>query len=115
MSAAWFCWTAAAASRWLKGDTFTISDVYDVNPVSKETLAHLKMFTVMSTSVTSASNEADVEIWPPLILSGAQKTCHLSTGTDINDNTITYQGTPQTIQAAQAMVASKIACSEAQA
>ena len=80
----------------LKGDTFTISDVYDVNPVTKATLAHLKQFVVMSTSVTSASNEADVSIWPPLILSGAQKNCNLSSGTEINDNTVTYQGVAST-------------------
>ena len=88
--------SADAAGITVKGDTFTISDVYDVNPVSKATLAHLKMFTVMSTSVTSASNEADVSIWPPLILSGAQKTANLSSGTEINDNTVTWQGTAST-------------------
>jgi hypothetical protein len=68
--------------------------VYDVNPVSKEPLAHLKMF-VVKEDVTSASNEADVKIWPPIILEGAQKTCHLSTGT-IEDNAVTYQGTAST-------------------
>lgn len=78
-----------------KGDTFTISDVYDVDPVSKEALAHLKMFVVME-DVTLASNEGDVKIWPPIILSGAHKTCHLSTGTDINDNTVTWRGTAST-------------------
>lgn len=77
-----------------KGDTFTIADLYDVNPVSKEPLAHLKMFTVME-DATSASNEADVKIWPPIIVSGAQKTCHLSTGT-LEDNAVTYQGTAST-------------------
>lgn len=77
-----------------KGDTFTIADLYDVNPVSKEPLAHLKMFTVMA-DVTSASNEADVTIWPPIIVSGAQKTCHLSTGT-LEDNAVVYQGTAST-------------------
>ncbi len=86
--------SADAAGILKKGDTFTIADVYDVNPVSKETLPHLKMFTVME-DVTSASNEADVKIWPPIILSGAQKTAHLSTGT-IEDNVVTYQGTAST-------------------
>ena len=80
---------------WKAGDTFTISDVYDVNPVTKATLAHLKQFVILS-DATSASSEGDVSIWPPLILSGAQKTCHLSTGTDIDDNTVTYQGVAST-------------------
>ena len=77
------------------GDTFTISDVYDVHPVTKATLPHLKMFTVME-AATASSSETDVKIWPPIILSGAQKTCHLSTGTDIDDNTVTYQGAAST-------------------
>lgn len=87
--------TAAATSTFKKGDIITISDVYDVNPVSKATLAHLKQFTIMA-DATAASNETDLLIWPPIILSGAQKTCHLSTGTDLNDNTVTYIGTAST-------------------
>ena len=83
------------AGYWKKGDTFTISDLYDVNPVTKATLAHLKMFVVMEDGTTADTNQGDVKIWPPIILSGAQKTCHLSTGT-IDDNTITYQGVAST-------------------
>jgi hypothetical protein len=86
---------AAATSTVKAGDTFTISDVYDVNPVTKATLAHLKQFVVMS-DFTAASSEGDILIWPPIILSGAQKTCHLSTGTDINDNTVTWRGVAST-------------------
>lgn len=79
---------------WAKGDIFTISDVFDVNPVSKTTLAHLKQFVVMEDGATSGS-EGDVEIWPPIVLSGAHKTAHLATG-DIDGNTITYFGTAST-------------------
>jgi hypothetical protein len=79
---------------WKAGDTFTISDLYDVNPVTKAALPHLKMFTVMA-DATSASSEGDVTIWPPIITSGAQKTAHLSTGT-LEDNTVTYQGVAST-------------------
>jgi len=87
---------ANAAGILRKGDTFTLSDVYDVNPVSKERLAHLKMFTVTQ-DVTSASNEADVEIWPPLIVSGAQQTVALASGSSVLDGrTVTYQGTAST-------------------
>lgn len=88
--------SASAAGILKKGDTFTLSDVYDVNPVSKERLAHLKMFTVME-DVTSASNEADVKIWPPLIVSGAQQTVDLASGSSVLDGrTVTYQGTAST-------------------
>jgi len=83
-----------AAGYWKAGDTFTISDVYDVNPVTKATLPHLKMFTVMA-DATTAGNEADLTIWPPIIISGAQKTCHITTG-DIDNNTVTYQGVAST-------------------
>lgn len=78
-----------------KGDTFTIADVYDVNPVTKATLAHLKQFTVMEDAV-GVGSECDLKIWPSIILSGAQKTCHLSTGTDLNDNEITFRGAAST-------------------
>lgn len=87
--------TAAATSTFKQGDTFTISDVYDVHPITKARLAHLKMFTVMA-DATAASNETDLSIWPPIILSGAHKTCDLATGTDIDDNTVTYQGAAST-------------------
>jgi hypothetical protein len=82
------------AGYWKQGDTFTISDIYEVNPVSKESTGVLKKF-VIKEDATSASSEGDVKIWPPVILSGAQKTAHLSTGT-LEDNTVTYQGTAST-------------------
>lgn len=85
---------AASTSTLKKGDTFTISDLYDVNPVTKARLPHLKQFVVME-DATASSNETDVKIWPPIIMSGAQKTVDLSTG-DINDNTVTYQGAAST-------------------
>jgi len=84
------------AGYWKAGDTFTISDVYDVNPVTKAQLPHLKMFTMMADGTTAATNEGDATIWPPLILSGAQQTCYLASGTEINDNTVTYQGVAST-------------------
>lgn len=87
--------TNGAADTIEKGAVFTISDVYDVDPVSKAALAHLKQFVVME-AATMSSNEGDLKIWPPIILSGANKTCHLSTGTDINDNTVTWIGTAST-------------------
>lgn len=82
------------AGYWKKGDTFTIADLYSVNPVTKQTTGVLQKFVVMEDATTS-SNEADVKIWPPIILSGAHQTVYLSTGT-IDDNTITYQGVAST-------------------
>jgi hypothetical protein len=87
---------AAAGSTVKKGDTFTVSDVYDVNPVSKAPLAYLKKFVVMEDATGSGSAIAAMKFWPPMILSGAHKTAHLSTGTDIDNNTITWQGVAET-------------------
>jgi hypothetical protein len=82
------------AAYWKAGDTFTVADVYDVNPVTKAPLPHLKSFTVMA-DATSASSEGDLTIWPPMIFDGAQQTCYLSTGT-VEDNVVTYQGVAST-------------------
>jgi hypothetical protein len=87
---------AEEVGYWKAGDTFTISDVYDVNPVTKERLPHLKNFVMVADGTTATTNEGDATIWPPLILSGAQQTCYLASGTEINDNTVTYQGVAST-------------------
>jgi len=81
------------AGYFLPGDTFTIDTVYDVHPVTKAALPHLKSFVVMS-STTSASNEADVSIWPPLITSGAQKT--VSAPALLDGLAVRYQGVAST-------------------
>jgi hypothetical protein len=79
------------------GDTFTIADVYDVNPVTKERLGHLKMFTVVNNETASGSAIASLEISPAIIVSGAQQTVALATGvTDINGKAITFQGAAST-------------------
>jgi hypothetical protein len=86
---------AATGTTFKAGDTFTISAVYDVNPVSKERLSHLKMFTIMA-DATINDVEGDLSIWPPLIMSGAQQTVSVDSGTEVNDNTVTYQGVAST-------------------
>lgn len=86
---------AASGSTIKEGDTFTVSDVYEVNPVSKATTGVLKKFVCRSDFAASGS-EGDVSIWPPIILSGAHQNAYLSSGTEINDNTVTYQGVAST-------------------
>lgn len=78
----------------LPGDTFTIATVYDVHPVTKARLPHLKMFTVMAIA-TSASTEADVQIWPPIITSGAQQT--VSAPALLDGLAVVYQGVASTL------------------
>ena len=67
-------WTAAAAARVKAGDVFTIANVYDVNPVTKATLPHLKMFVVKADASSDASGNATLTISPPIISSGAFQT-----------------------------------------
>ena len=81
------------AGYYKAGDTFTIATVYDVNPVTKQSNGVLKKFVVM-TDTTSASSEADVSIWPPIITSGAQQ--NVSAPALLDGLTVTYQGVAST-------------------
>jgi hypothetical protein len=86
--------TAAAVVK--AGDVFTIADVYDVNPVTKARLPHLKMFTVTA-DATMASNEGDLIITPAIIWTGAFKNVDvISTVTDLNNQAVTWIGTQST-------------------
>ncbi|WNJ88469.1 P22 phage major capsid protein family protein [Bosea sp. 685] len=67
-------WTAAVAARVKAGDVFTIAGVFDVNPVTKATLPHLKMFVVKADAASDAAGNATLTISPPIITSGAFQT-----------------------------------------
>ena len=84
-------------SRILTGsrDVFTIAGVYDVNPVTKAPLAHLKMFTV-TTAATASGSETDLIITPPMIWTGAHKNVDVQGVTDLNDQAVTFIGTAST-------------------
>lgn len=81
-----------------KGEVFTIDDCYDVNPVTKARLAHLKQFTVMedATADSVTTGDADVKIWPAPIGDGAFKTCDFAAGS-LNDKTVTWWGNASTV------------------
>ena len=86
--------TAAAVVK--QGDTFTIAGVYDVNPVTKAKLPHLKMFTVTA-DATMASNEGDLIVSPALIWTGAFQNVWIDSGTtDLNNAAVTFTGTQST-------------------
>lgn len=59
-------WTAAAASRLKKGDTFTINNVFAVNGQNRQTLTTLRTFTVTSDFSSDASGNGTVSIYPPI-------------------------------------------------
>ena len=86
---------SGAAVTVKKGDTFTIADAWDVNPVSKARLSHLKQFTVMADNTAATNAIADLAIWPPLIGSGAQKTVDFGEA-DLDNNVVTWRGAAST-------------------
>lgn len=59
-------WTAAAASRLKKGDTFTIQNVYAVNGQNRQTSTTLRTFTVTADFSSDASGNGTVSIYPPI-------------------------------------------------
>jgi len=67
-------WTAAAASRLLAGDVFTIADVFQVNPRTRETVGELQTFTVISDSSSDSSGDSATIISPPIIVTGPYQT-----------------------------------------
>lgn len=73
------------------GDSFTIDDVYDVNPVTKVSTGYLKHFTVVSYAANS------LVFSPAIIWTGAHKTAAITSGvTDLNTKALTFKGTAST-------------------
>ena len=84
-------WTSGAVTL-NKGDTFTIADVYDVNPVTKDTLPHLKQFAVVTT-ISDTTGDMTLTMTPAAISSGA----HQTVSVDIADGkAIVVKGTAST-------------------
>ena len=86
--------TAAAVVK--AGDVFTIAQVWDVNPVSKERLPFLKQFTVTA-DATMTANEGDLIITPAIIWTGAFKNVDVEAAvTDLNNQAVTFIGSQST-------------------
>ena len=84
-------WTSGAVTL-NAGEVFTIATVYDVNPVTKATLTHLKQFTVVTT-ISDTTGDITLTMSPAAISSGAHKTVSV----DIADGkAITVLGTDST-------------------
>ena len=60
-------WTAAAAARLKKGDTFTIANVFAVNGQNRQTSTTLRTFTVMSDFSSAADGTGSISIYPPIV------------------------------------------------
>lgn len=64
-------WTAAAAARLNQGDTFTLANVYSVNPETKASTGVLQQFLVTANVSSDASGNATIVISPAIIAGGA--------------------------------------------
>jgi hypothetical protein len=93
-----------ATARLAAGDVFTIADVFDVNPVTKEKKPHLKEFTIVVTPTAAGNNEVDIRIHPALIWNGAFQNVHVTAGVnDLNNKALTFKGT-QSVAYSQNMI-----------
>lgn len=87
-------WTNSTTGILKAGDVFTIDDVYAVNPVTKATLPFLRQFTVLADADSGASTgPSTITISPPIITSGAQKTCSAVPANDADINVLGTGGT----------------------
>ena len=64
-------WTAAAAARLTKGDTFTLAGVNSVNPETKASTGVLQSFVVTADTSSDATGNATIVISPAIIAGGA--------------------------------------------
>lgn len=71
-------WTAAAASRLVVGDVFTIAGVNKVNPITRQSTGVLQQFVVTAAFSSDASGNGSVSISPSIIVTGATQTVSAS-------------------------------------
>lgn len=67
-------WTAAAALRLRAGDTFTIANVFAVNPQSRQTTGVLQSFVVLSDFSSDGAGAGTISISPSIVVGGAYAT-----------------------------------------
>lgn len=63
-------WTAAAAARLKKGDTFTIAGVFAVNPKNKQNSGVLRRFVVTADVSSDGAGAATIPMYPAIISTG---------------------------------------------
>lgn len=68
-------WTAAAASRLTAGDIVQLASVYAVNPITKDTLANLKNWTVAEAFSSAADGTGLVTLTESIAATGAYQNC----------------------------------------
>jgi hypothetical protein len=94
-------WTAAAANRLKRGDTFTIGSgatgVYGVNPQSRQSTGALQQFVALTDVDSDGAGAATITISPSIIVSGPFQTVVASpaSGATINVSGAANTQTPQ--------------------
>lgn len=64
-------WTAAAAQRLAAGDTFTIANVFSVNPETKQSTGVLQSFVATANASSDGAGNLTIAISPAIIAGGA--------------------------------------------
>jgi hypothetical protein len=88
----------ALGSTCTVGSVFTIADVYDCHPETKQRYSHLKQFTVVSATFTG-SNEADIVFSPAIYTTGAKQNISTDlayTAAGWNNKVVTFVGSAST-------------------
>ena len=82
-----------AAPTIKKGDVFTIADVYDVHPETKQSYSHLKQFVVTADNTGSTNQITDVAFRPAIHLTGVYQNID---ALPVDDAVVTFLGTAET-------------------
>jgi hypothetical protein len=80
-------WTAAAASRLLGGETFTLPGVYEINPMNKQNTGKLLSFTVTGPVSSDGTGAATVPISPTIVTTGTGQN---ASGSPANGAALTF-------------------------
>lgn len=82
-----------------KGTVFTIAGVFDVHPLTKQTLPTLKQFTVLADAVENGSNQAILSISPAIYYTSGDSRQNVSAAPVDETGTLTFFGAASTAYA----------------
>lgn len=82
-----------------KGTVFTIAGVYDVHPITKQTLTNLKQFTVLADAAENGSNQATLSISPSIYYTTTDPRQNVSAAPVDETGTLTFFGAASTAYA----------------
>ena len=67
-------WSNSVSALLNIGDCFTITGVYSVNPITKQSTGSLQNFIVTAVAASNSSGQATLSIYPSIVTSGATQT-----------------------------------------